>query len=255
MMQHVLIHLPHCSMEIPLDIRGEILMDDRELDHELLRITDRYTDELFDFHDEVIHKNIYSRIVFDPERFRDDSDEVMAKFGRGAIYTRSIEGEVIREITADRREELIKCFYDAYHIELEKKVQRILDGYERCLIIDGHSFPQVPMPFELDKDPDRPDICIGTNEYHTPSELIDAMISFIRNRGLSVKLNSPFTGTMVPMKYYMRDKRVSSIMIEINRRLYMCEETGERTPDFYKVKRLIHELVQCLKKVTEQSCL
>ena len=39
-------------------------------------------------------------------------------------------------------------------------------------------------------------------------------------RGYSVSINSPFSGTIVPLKHYLKDRRVSSIMIEVNRSLY-----------------------------------
>ena len=65
---------------------------------------------------------------------------------------------------------------------------------------------------------------------------------------MSVKLNSPFAGTMVPMKYYMKEERVSSVMVEVNRRLYMDEATGEKGPDFEKIKAVIHSLIRELSE-------
>ena len=43
------------------------------------------------------------------------------------------------------------------------------------LIVDCHSFPQLPLPYELDRNPVRPDICIGTDQFHTPSALKDVL--------------------------------------------------------------------------------
>lgn len=243
MIKPMLIHLPHSSLDIPSHIREDILLDDSELEYELLRITDRYTEQLFNHADVSIHKNVFSRIVFDPERFRDDSNEAMAKVGMGAIYMNSIDGRQMRRISENRREELMKRFYDPYHLELEQKVQMLLDTYGKCLILDGHSFPQVPLPFEFDRNPDRPDICIGTSDYHTPRELCDVIVEFVRKNGFTVKLDSPFAGTMVPMKYYLKDQRVASVMIEINRKLYMDEDTGEKNASFDKVGKLIHNLI------------
>ena len=36
-----------------------------------------------------------------------------------------------------------------------------------------------------------------------------------------MEINRPFAGSIVPMKYYRKDIRVMSVMIEINRRLYI----------------------------------
>ena len=245
----MLIHLPHSSLYVPEDVRSSILLSDTELEQEMLMLTDRYTDELFDFPSIQCHKNMVNRIIFDPERFRSDSDEVMAGFGMGALYTRTLDGRTIRRLTDEQREELLRRFYDPYHLELGEKVQKLLEGFEKCLILDGHSFPQVPLAVELDKNPDRPDICVGTSEFHTPGVLSDLIEAFVRRNGMSVKFNSPFAGTMVPMKYYLKDKGVMSVMIEINRKLYMNEETGEKGPGFDAVKDFIHGLIREILKV------
>ena len=43
----IVIHIPHASRRIPHDIRGAILLSDSELEEELAKVTDAYTDELF----------------------------------------------------------------------------------------------------------------------------------------------------------------------------------------------------------------
>ena len=244
MMKPMLIHLPHSSLHVPADIRKDILLNDGELQQEMLMMTDRYTDELFYCSEAVIHKNVVNRIVFDPERFRSDSDEEMARAGMGAIYTKTINGGQLRELSDHRREELMQLLYDPYHAELESKTAMLLEQFGKCLILDGHSFPQTPLPFETDKNPDRPDICIGTSEFHTPEELCRLTAEYVKKNGLTVRFNAPFAGTMVPMKYYMKDKHVSSVMIEVNRKLYMNESTGEKSPGFDTIKNFIGGLLQ-----------
>lgn len=240
----VLIHLPHSSVNIPAKERSEIQLADTELQKELLILTDRYTDELFTLEGAVVHKNQYSRLVFDPERFRNDKDEIMARFGMGAIYTHAADGRIMRSLTGEKREEMLKQCYDPYHLDLEAKTEEILNHHGRCMLIDGHSFPERPLPFELDQTANRPDICIGTCDFHTPEALIAGMEDIIRSGGLTVNRNTPFAGTMVPMKYYLKDKRVISVMIEVNRRLYMNEATGEKLPQFDSVAGFIKRLME-----------
>lgn len=45
------------------------------------------------------------------------------------------------------------------------------------------------------------------------------------------------------MIYYRRDRRVTSIMIEVNRRLYMNEATGGKLTCFEEVRAFILDLV------------
>jgi N-formylglutamate deformylase len=240
----VLIHLPHSSLHIPAEVRKDILLGDTELENELLAITDRYTEELYAFEAAVTVENEYSRLVFDPERFRNDAEEGMARFGMGVVYTATVDGRRMRILTSEEREDMVRQYYDPYHQRLEAAASRILDEQGKCLLIDGHSFPALPLPFELDQNPDRPDICIGTCDFHTPEWLTHSMEENIRSHGLSVCRNFPFAGTMVPMKYYRKDSRISSVMIEINRRLYMDEKTGGKLPGFQKTRELIQGLLQ-----------
>ena len=120
----MLIHVPHSSLAVPADIRKEILLEDTGLEAEMLKLTDRYTDQLFGFPGIEAHVNEFNRIVFDPERFRSDLDEIMARAGMGAIYTQTIAGKPMRNISESRREELMRRFYDPYHSLLEKKNRR-----------------------------------------------------------------------------------------------------------------------------------
>lgn len=71
---------------------------------------------------------------------------------------------------------------------------------------------------ELDKN--RPDICIGTDRYHTSEKLQECLSAAFKALGYDVAIDSPFTGTIVPLNHYYKDQRVESVMIEVNRSLY-----------------------------------
>jgi N-formylglutamate amidohydrolase len=88
------IHIPHASTVIPADVRRAFVLSDAELEQELLRLTDRYTDELFDLRSELARPVVYgvSRFVTDPERFPDDAHESMAARGMGAVYVSTTDG-------------------------------------------------------------------------------------------------------------------------------------------------------------------
>jgi N-formylglutamate amidohydrolase len=89
----------------------------------------------------------------------------------------------------------------------------------------------------------RPDICIGTDSFHTPAALTAALVEQFSRAGLSVKLNDPFAGALVPISRYRKDARVSAVMVEVNRKLYMEEGTGERLAVFEKVAGLVRLVV------------
>ncbi len=242
----VVLHIPHSSVLIPDKDRSVMLIDDILLANNLLRLTDWFTDELFCINGVNCVINKVSRLVCDPERFRDDKDELMSRYGMGAAYERCLDGQLLRRLTVNEREETLKKYYDPHHLKLESSVEAALKKTGSCLVVDCHSFPSAPLPFEADKHRERPDICIGTDSYHTPSELINATKEYFIQRNLSVKENFPFAGTIVPLKYYRKNKRVLSVMIEVNRYLYMDENTGMKNAGFSRIAGLIRKYIEQL---------
>jgi len=117
--------------------------------------------------------NNYSRLVIDPERFEKDEEEIMASKGMGAVYTKTSYQQILRkDFSAEEKEKLLSAYFRPYHKAVALEVQNTLEQFGRCLIIDCHSFPSKPLPYELDQSSDRPDICIGTDPFHTPEELV-----------------------------------------------------------------------------------
>ena len=242
----ILAHVPHSSKAMPGMLRWTVNLDDGELAEELLRVTDHFTDDLFDsltYVGGVMFVNRLSRLVIDPERFRNDEDEVMSKQGAGAVYLSTSNGGKLRDADFDR-EELLTSYFDPYAEAISGATSVLLERFEHCLIIDCHSFPSVPLSWELDQDRNRPEICIGTDEFHTPSELVGTLMNHMKSNGVEAEVNRPFRGTYVPGDYYKTDPRVQSLMIEVRRDIYMDELTGKPTPAFPAVKDFITAMLE-----------
>ena len=247
------IHIPHASSAIPAHYRGGICLDDDSLADELMQITDWFTDRLFSVPAELAETIRFpvSRLVLDPERFVDDACEPMAARGMGVVYTRTTGGDVLRTDLSDQeRQQLIDELYIPHHRALAAATQESLDRHARCLIIDGHSFPLVPLPCHAGQDANRPDICIGTDPFHTPAWLTELAVKTYRSLGFSVKVNDPFAGSLVPELFYKKDRRVLSFMIELNRDLYMDEATGRERPDFDRFRERNAEAVSKIIRTT-----
>ena len=119
-----------------------------------------------------------------------------------------------------------------------------MDQFGTCLILDLHSFPSTPLPFEFSQTFPRPDICVGTDDFHTSKALIEFTKNFFENQGLSVKLDDPFSGSIVPRRYYRKTPEVQSIMIEINRALYMDETSGKKAAGFDLTRAIIGRYIR-----------
>ncbi len=234
-----LLHIPHSSTEIPEKYLREF--EKEKLCREKDVMTDWFCDELFDCgRDSLVFP--VSRLVCDAERFRADGDEIMSRVGMGAVYTNASDLSALRCVTENEKEEIISEYYDVHHAFFAEAVGEKLKKYGECLIIDCHSFHPSPLPYELCQNEERPDFCVGTSSFHTPDALKDAVVGSLKKHGYTAAVDSPFAGTIVPMKYYGKDRRVTSVMIEVNRKLYMSSP-GVKNGDFEKIRRVIKECI------------
>jgi len=244
----IITHIPHSSRTIPDDVRDQFIVSDEALKQQLDILTDHYTDELFTVnHPEVVNlKFPVSRFVVDPERFDDDNQEPMAKQGQGVIYMKTTDLKPLRRsLQETERTALLNRYYRPHHQQLENLVEQALSAHGKALIIDGHSFPNKPLAVDLNQQANRPDICLGTDSFHTPQPLIDDCVELFSHAGFSVEVNQPYSGTMVPLKYYGKDNRVSSILIEVNRRVYLRDGLVDlvKTDGFFEVQNYIQKIV------------
>ena len=255
-MKHAAVfHIPHSSVYVPDDVRKSLVLDDQELKTELLKMTDHYTEELFSEFGNVFTYCIYSvsRLVVDPERFTDDANEPMASKGMGVIYTATHNGNSLRGEApgAQERQSLLDRFYWPHHEKLTESVGDALESHGYCLLIDCHSFPSWPLPYEIDQSLDRPDICLGTCDFHTPRWVIETAKNAFESEGFLVKENTPFEGVLIPMEYYSHNSAVMGLMIEIKRSLYMDENTGDKNCSFVafskKLQRCLNEIISTVE--------
>lgn len=235
-MRQLILHIPHSSVKIPE--KDGFVVGDEIIQDELNILTDWFTDDLFYSPDNITIKANFSRIFCDPERFIDDKLEVMSKFGMGVLYELTDSGEKMREVNLRLREHIINKYYVPHHKRLTDSVEYQLNKLSSAIIIDCHSFPDIPLNRDLNKEANRPDINVGIDNFHTPRFLIDLTIKFFENYGYSIGINWPYSGTIVPLKYYNKSIQVYSIMIEINRKLYI-DNTMKKSKDYKTLKQVI----------------
>jgi N-formylglutamate deformylase len=245
-MQQLILHVPHSSVNIPL--REGYIIDDRMLNSELLKLTDWYTDDLFYSESDIMVRAEFSRLFCDPERFSDDEQEVMAKFGMGVLYEKTDGGEIMRKVSVELRERILNEYYSKHHNKLNNAVNSQLRSFGSALILDCHSFPDIPLLRDLNQDASRPDFNIGTDAFHTPQKLIDMSLTFFIDKGYTIEDNAPYKGSIVPMEHYIKNQQVHSIMLEINRKLYLNEGSNEKSSGYGEIKSVTQEYMAELKK-------
>src|SRR5690348_13702131 len=206
----VLLHVPHAGTLVPAWVRAHLLPAAAELAAEVAALTDHGTDALAAAAAERaavrpwLVVNPVSRFVVDVERFPDEREE-MAAVGMGAVYTRGTRGQRIRPDDAAHAGALLGAYFRPWG----RAVAGLVDT-GRSVLLDVHSYPRDPLPYERHAEGPRPQVCLGTDPTHTPAWLVAAARAAFA--GFEVDLDSPFSGAYVP-----EGRTASAVMVEIRR--------------------------------------
>lgn len=193
-------------------------------------LTDWFTDKLFWHESADIIIFPYSRFICDVERFPDEIEPMFEK-GQGICYTK---GTADNNIIVTNESEM-KELYNEWHKNFNILVGKSLSYKDNVIIVDCHSYN----PSEGD-----PDICIGTNDEN--SELPKNVQTYIESLGYNTKINKPFAGSIVPSQY-INNENVQSIMIEVNKNLYLNQDLT-KSDDFEKTKEMLYKIIEFISK-------
>lgn len=208
----IILNIPHSSDFIPVNTwNGDI-------QSEVNKWTDWFTDIIFKSRD-VDNRIVpvafgFSRFFCDVERLKEN--EPLEEKGQGRFYTnfngctREKDGEAY--IMAEQA-----CLLH------DTLLSSQISGDDN-LIIDCHSFPS-----ELASDVD---ICIGwNNDWSKPSDaLIGQIKGYFEGFNYKVAFNAPYSNSITPDSRY----KYHSLMLEINKRIYMNEKTLKLLGSAYK---------------------
>ena len=89
---------------------------------------------------------------------------------------------------------------------------------------------------------------MGTDTFHTPKRLKDFLFEHFKSCGLSVDIDSPFSGSIVPNSFYKNEKRVETIMIEIRRDLYIDEKTYKKNVSFSQIRNTLGKTIKLISE-------
>lgn len=243
----VVLHVPHGSRAVTGHARARILLDDAALSAELDHLTDAHTGLIATLAAAAasrapwIFRNELSRLVVDPERFPDDREEMRAA-GMGAVYARTSHGAPLREDDPAHTGDLLARHYFPYAAAMTGLVDDRIGATGHAIVLDVHSYPSAALPYELHATGNRPAVCLGSDPFHTPEWLRGAASSAFAPVG-DLDVNTPFSGTYVPLRHYERTAEVTALMIEIRRDTYMAEPGGAPHDGIDAIVRALAKLI------------
>lgn len=219
----IVFHVPHASNVLPESFFKDCQAFDKGKRQHLREVSLKMGDLLLlDLIKEMNPEFLivaapYSRIYCDVEKYWDEDKEVMARYGMGAVYRKDCFGHPLHQQTPAFMEEA-KAYYETWHNNLYKAVMSTFNQDNKsCLLIDLHSYG-AEMADVFGHGP-YPDICFGYNKGERNPLLMYLVESYCKAKGLAYKENFPYSGAMTLDKPCPH--QVTSLMIEINKRVYL----------------------------------
>jgi N-formylglutamate amidohydrolase len=256
---------PHSGASYPADF-----LEMAKLDRATLRLSeDCYVDELFAAGPNCgapLLKALFPRVYvdanreafeLDPVMFEDrlpdaaitDSPRVAAGLGsipRLAANDREIYGRKLRFAEAEQR--IARC-YRPYHQALSALMQETRERFGGCLLLDCHSMPSVGGQGERDLGRSRVDFVLGDCFGASCADAVTAAAeTHLRKEGANVRRNNPYSGGYVTQHYGRPTEGIHVLQIEINRSIYMDEQTLERLPQFQETRQRLERLIAMLAR-------
>lgn len=146
-----------------------------------------------------------------------------------------------------------------YHRPYHQTLKRLLDERHRQFgavwHVNCHSMPAVSS-LNSPEGPGHPraEFVLGDRDGTTASAAFVAVVEeALKGLGFEVKRNDPYKGVELVRAYSDPAARRHSLQIEINRKLYMDEDTFEKRPDYPAFKEAIGKLVTTICDYTRQE--
>lgn len=201
----IVLNIPHSSTNGICSKRSGWPLNLSFINHWVRDLTDWYTDIIFTQSEHYDASVVfpYSRFCCDAERLENDP---MEKIGQGILYSKYHYLE--RNLSQEDKEYWLSKYY-------EHQQNLANELCEDSILIDCHSF--------LEKD-NESDVCIGFNDdWSYDKRIVDIIKHTFIDFGFTVSINTPYSNSITPKCPF----KYKSVMIELNKNLYMDTKTLE----------------------------
>jgi N-formylglutamate amidohydrolase len=143
--------------------------------------------------------------------------------------------------------ERIDTYYRPYHAALMQLIDDTKRRFGQAIVIDCHSMPSVGGPMDRDPGARRVEFVLG-DAYGAACHpvLTLAAEAKLRGFGYAVHRNMPYAGGYTTRHYGNPAQRQHALQIEINRALYMDEDSYRPRPAFDTLKKDLGALIDHL---------
>jgi N-formylglutamate deformylase len=254
---------PHSGHDFPADF-GAVVSE-----AQLRESEDCYVDELYAAAHELgvpLLAATFPRTYLDPNRNAGDIDLDLidgpwpweyrpsgkARIGKSLIWRTLEDGRPIyaRKLSPEAVRRRIERFHTPYHQKLIGELDAAHGRHGRVYHINCHSMRCVAGKQSEDGPGSvRPDFVIGDRDGTTCEPRFTALVrDTLAGMGYRVSVNDPYKGVELIRAYSDPKAGRHSLQIEINKRLYMDEETLAKSAGFSRLQSRLGELLRVLQK-------
>ena len=171
----------------------------------------------------------------------------------GIHWVETSRGEKLmsQPISRDLHDILIQTYYEPFHKAIQAHFEHFkLQGHRRIFHMDVHSMPSEGTEIHRDPGEKRAEIVISDQDGKScDPKFRDLVVESYKMAGFEVKLNWPYKGGRITETYGNPFKGRHTIQIEMNRAVYMDEESKElNTENFSVLSKKIETALQNINK-------
>lgn len=178
-------------------------------------------------------------------------EPTMSKSGLGLLKSKSRYGEPLqeRQLTVAEVTDRLDRYYRPYHAELARILHQFRTKHSVVYQLSCHCMSAIGAPTHKDPGQKRPDFCIsGVRGTTASAAALDLIQSSLASQGYEVTIDVPYVGGELNTRYGAPAEGIESVMIEINKRLFMDVTTFKKTAGFTEVKSAMTHLVRTLAR-------
>jgi N-formylglutamate deformylase len=195
--------------------------------------------------------------AWDGEVETDAAALAKVRLGKGLVWRITDDGLPIyqRKLSAAEVRQRIESCWRPYHRAVEESINAAHARHGYGIHLNCHSMPAVSAPFSTDfPGLVHADFVIGDRDGTTADPaLSQRLCTFLRGLGYDVSYNHPYKGVELVRRYGDPAYDRHSIQVEVNRKLYMDEETLEPNAGFVTLHANLRRMVEFLLSIDPRS--
>lgn len=256
---------PHSGVDYPEDFRPAVDLA------VLRRAEDTHVEKLYDFApslDVAWIEALFPRSYLDANRdlteldvglLADEWPEPLAtdpvvlskvRLGKGLVWRCTDEGLPIydRQLTAGEVRQRIERCWRPYHAAVAQAIEAAHARHGYSIHLNCHSMPAVAASHATEfPGLVHADFVIGDRDGTSAAPALSQLVcEVLRGFGYDVAYNHPYKGVELVRRYGDPARQRHGIQVEVNRKLYMDEETLEPNAGFGTLRGHLRQLVQRL---------